>query len=44
MPLTKKSFSGLFRNLLKEYQDKGKVRFYQRSSILIKGVKIKALK
>lgn len=40
VPLTKKSFSILFRELLREDENKGKVRFYQRSSILIKGVEI----
>jgi phage/plasmid-associated DNA primase len=41
VPLTKKSFSGLLRDLLKEDENNGKVRFYQRSYILIKGVQIK---
>lgn len=40
VPLTKKSFSILFRKVLEEDANKGKVRFYQRSSILIKGVEI----
>ncbi len=44
VPLTKKSFSSLFRNALKENEDNGQVRFYQRSSILIKGIEIKAAK
>ena len=39
--ISKKSFSGLMRKTLKEFEDTGKIRFYQRSSILIKGVKIK---
>ena len=41
--LTKKCFSSLFRNLVKEDEDNGKIRFYPRSSILIKGVEIKAV-
>ena len=40
VPLTKKSFSILFRELLREDENKGKLRFYQRCSILIKGVEI----
>ena len=39
--LSKKTFSGLFRELLQEDENKGKIRFYQRSSILIKGIEIK---
>lgn len=40
--LSKKSFSGLFRELLQEDENKGKIRFYQRYSILIKGIEIKS--
>ena len=41
VPISKKSFSGLIRKTLKKFEDTGKIRFYQRSSILIKGVKLK---
>lgn len=41
LPLSKKSFSGLFRKTLKEKEETGQIRFYQPSSILVKGIKIK---
>lgn len=41
VPLTKKSLSSLLRDLLKEEEGIGKVRFYQRSYILIKVFQIK---
>jgi phage/plasmid-associated DNA primase len=44
VPLSKKSFSRLFKDSLKEREDQGQIRFYQRSSILIRGVKLKNLK
>ena len=43
VPLTKKSLSGLFRDLVKENENQGKIRFYYFSSIFIKGIEIQDL-
>jgi hypothetical protein len=43
VPLTKKSLSGLFKNLLKKHEDNGQVHFYHFSSIFIKSVEIKVV-
>jgi hypothetical protein len=43
IPLTKKSFSGIFKHVLKKYENQGQIRFYQRSSIFIKGIEINIL-
>lgn len=41
--LSKKTFSGLFRELVQKDENEGRIRFYQRSSILIKGIEIKSV-
>ena len=40
VPLTKTSFSSLFRDFLKHHEDQAKIRFYHESSLFIKKIEL----